>query len=102
SGMAPWLTFSNDTTPVLGYTTPSLTDLQDFESNAGVAVFERTTQGRIQLLIAVTDGAESDSDYVNFSAGPFSDPVANENVAFGEPVFLNGGGVTPTGAAVTD
>ena len=56
---------------------------------------QRTTQGRLQLKVAVTDGAESDEDFVNFSVGPFSDSVANENVALGEPVFLNGGATIP-------
>src|SRR5438876_86182 len=112
--MAPWLTFSGDTTLSLSYTTPLLTDLQNFEDIAGVAVFECSTQGRLQLTITVTDGADSDQDFVNFSPGPYADSVANENVAFGNPVFLNGAatnssgtitswawsGTKPTGAAV--
>ena len=115
AGMTPWLTFSGDTTLSLSYTTPKLTDLQNFEDIATVAVFERSTQGRLQLTITVTDGADSDQDFVNFSPGPFADSVANENVAFGNPVFLNGAatntsgaitswtwnGTKPTGAAVS-
>lgn len=102
SGVASWITASGTTTSTLAYTTPALTDLQNFPDLAGVAVCERTTQGRLQLTVQVTDTAngDTDSDFVNFSAGPFADSVANENVALGEPVFMNGA-VTNTSGTIT-
>jgi PKD repeat protein len=107
TGTQPWVSVTTPTTTTtasltnsLGLTAPTFPDFQNFPDVAGVAVIERTTQGRLQLKVRVTDSAGtpvSDEDYVNFSAGPFSDPVANENVALGEPVFLNGG--IPAGAS---
>jgi hypothetical protein len=96
TGIEPWLKV---TTPLdaltLGYSVPTLTEFQNFPDRAGVLLMERTTQGRLQLKITVTDGGVSDEDFVNFSVGPFADSVANENVALGEPVFLNGGATIP-------
>jgi len=92
TGLEPWLTVTTPLTNLaLGYTAPTLTEFQNFPDRASVLLMSRTTQGRLQLRIQVTDGAESDEDFVNFSVGPFADSVANENVALGEPVFLNGG-----------
>ena len=101
TGLEPWLTVASLTTLPLAYTAPSLPDFQNFPDRAGVLLMERTTQGRLQLKITVTDGAESDEDFVNFSVGPFADSVANENVALGEPVFLNGGATIPKTVPVT-
>lgn len=98
AGLAPWLTVTSLTSLSLAYTAPSLTDFQNFPDRTGGLLLERTTQGRLQLKIAVTDGAVTDEDYVNFSVGSFADSVANENVALGEPVFLNGGGTIPKAA----
>jgi hypothetical protein len=97
TGLEPWFPVTSSLTSlVLTYSaTPALTDFQNFPDRAGVQPMERTTQGRLQLKIKVTDGAESDEDFVNFSVGPFSDSVANENVALGEPVFLNGAATIP-------
>src|SRR4029450_611947 len=90
TGLEPWLTVTSLTTLPLTYTAPALPEFQNFPDRAGVLLMERTSQGRLQLKITVTDGAESDDDFVNFSVGPFADSVANENAALGEPVFLNG------------
>ena len=95
TGLEPWLTVTSLTTLGLAYTAPTLPEFQNFPDRAGVLLMERTTQGRLQLKIKVTDGAASDEDFVNFSVGPFADSVANENVALGEPVFLNGGATIP-------
>lgn len=95
TGLEPWLTVTSLTTLPLAFTAPTLTDFQNFPDRAGVLLMQRTTQGRLQLKIRVTDGAVFDEDFVNFSVGPFADSVANENVALGEPVFLNGGGTIP-------
>jgi hypothetical protein len=95
TGLEAWLSTSSLTLLPLTFTTPTLSEFQNFPDRAGVLLMERTTQGRLQLKIKVTDGAESDEDYVNFSVGPFADSVANENVALGEPVFLNGGVTIP-------
>ena len=102
TGTEPWTGVTGGTTSAgLTLTTPALTDFQNFPDRAEVAVLERTTQGRLQLTIMATDVADVtafDSDFVNFSAGPFADSVANENAAQGEPVFLNGGATTTAGA----
>jgi hypothetical protein len=91
TGLPAWITPTPATNTLsLSFTAPQLTDFQNFEDVAGVAVMERTTQGRVQFTITVTDGATVDSALVNFSVGPFAATVANENVAFGNPVFLNG------------
>jgi len=115
TGVEAWLTAGGTTSAALSYTVPALTDFQNFPDRAEVAVLERTTQGRLQLKVKVTDATgATDEDFVNFSVGPFSDSVANENVALGEPVFLNGGatnsfgtltgwtwtGTKPTGASI--
>ncbi len=98
SGMEAWLTYSGETTATLTCSTPKLTDFQNFPDLATVAVLERSTQGRLQLTVTAKDGAGAvlDEDTVNFSAGPFADSVANENVTFGEPVFLNGAATPST------
>lgn len=103
SGVEAWLPFTADpATGVLSWTTPKLTDFQNFPDRAEVAVLERSTQGRLQLKVKVTDSTgATDEDLVNFSPGPFSDSVANENVAFGEPVFLNGAATIPTTPSAT-
>lgn len=83
--------------------TPRLTDFQNFPDRAEVAILEKTTQGRLQLKVKVTDSSVpplTDEELINFSAGPFSDAVANENAAIGEPVFLNGG-ATNSGGTIT-
>lgn len=100
TGIEPWITITGSTTAAtLGYTTPRLADFQNFPDRAEVAVLERTTQGRMQLRIKVTDSLGAvDEDFVNFSAGPFADTAANENVALGEPLFLNGALTAPLGA----
>ncbi len=99
SGIDPWLTASGAATQTLSYTMPPLTDFQNFPDRTEVALFQRTTQGRLQLTVTVTDSlGATDTDTVNLSAGPFADSVANENVALGEPVFLNGGATTTSGA----
>ncbi|MBI3854899.1 MAG: hypothetical protein HY293_04330 [Planctomycetes bacterium] len=98
TGLEPWLSVTSLTTLALTYTAPLITDFQNFPDRASILLMERTTQGRLQLKIKVTDGLLSDEDYVNFSVGPFADSVANENVALGEPVFLNGGGTIPKSA----
>lgn len=95
TGLEPWLITGSPTALGLTYTTPSLTDFQNFPDRVDVIQMQRTTQGRLQLKIKVTDGSASDEDFVNFSAGPFADSVANENVALGEPVFLNGAALIP-------
>jgi hypothetical protein len=100
TGIAPWLTASGTSSLILNFTAPPLTDFQNFEDVPGVALMERTTQGRLQLTITVTDGLVSDQAFVNFSVGPFADSAANENVALGNPVFLNGA-VTVNGAPIT-
>jgi hypothetical protein len=101
TGFEPWLAKSGESTDLLTFSTPAVTDFQNHPDRADVAVMERTTQGRLQLTITATDGAESDSDLVNLSAGPFADSVANENVTLGEPVFLNGSATIPPSTAVT-
>jgi hypothetical protein len=101
TGLEPWLTVTSLTTLPLTFTAPTLPEFQNFPDRAGVLLMERTTQGRLQLKITVTDGGESDEDFVNFSVGPFADSVANENVALGEPVFLNGGATIPKTSPVT-
>lgn len=102
SGMPAWLqtNLTGGSNQILNYTTPLLTDFQNFEDVPGVAVMERTTQGRVQLTLTVTDGANQDQTFVNFSVGPFPSTVANENVAFGNPVFLNGA-ATVNGSTIT-
>jgi len=101
TGLEPWLTVGSLTSLPLAFTAPTLPEFQNFPDRAGVLLMERTTQGRLQLKIKVTDGAVSDEDFVNFSVGPFADSVANENVALGEPVFLNGAATIPKTAPVT-
>jgi hypothetical protein len=103
TGFEDWLSPSIDpATGTIGATTPKLTDFQNFPDRAEVAVLERTTQGRLQLKVQLKSGATVlDEDYVNFSPGPFSDTAANENVAFGEPVFLNGAATIPTAPTPT-
>jgi hypothetical protein len=102
SGMPAWGTWTvgGGTPPTLTYSTPPLTDFQNFQDIPGVAVLERTTQGRVQLTLSVTDGVLADQAVVNFSVGPFPGTVANENVAFGNPVFLNGA-ATVSGSPIT-
>jgi len=95
TGLESWLTTGSLSALVLTYTAPSLPDFQNFVDRAGVLLMERSTMGRLQLKIKVTDGLVSDEDYVNFSVGPFPDSVANENIALGEPVFLNGAATIP-------
>jgi hypothetical protein len=92
AGMPAWLTWSlsGANSEILNYTTPKLTDLQNFEDIPGVAVLERTAQGRVQLTLSASAGGANDQLLVNFSVGPFPSTVANENVALGTPVFLNG------------
>jgi len=98
---------SASATNSLSNTSPVLTDFQKFPDLATVGVLERTTQGRLQLRVQVTDGSSTplqDESFVNFAVGPFADPVANENVALGEPIFFNGAATNspsttpPTGA----
>jgi hypothetical protein len=95
SGIPAWLATSQTgpLSPTLTYTTPSLADMQNWEDVPGVGVLERTTQGRVQFTVTATDSVTSavlDQILVNFSAGPFANTVANENVALGNPVFMNG------------
>src|SRR5579859_417236 len=71
TGIAPWLTTSGSSSLTLNFTAPPLTDFQNFQDVPGVAVMERTAQGRLQLTITVTDGVNSDQAFVNFSVGPF-------------------------------
>lgn len=98
-GLPSWLTASGTSTPTLTYTTPKFTDFQSFPDVPGVALMKRSTQGRVQLTVRVTDNLGAiDEDPVNFSAGPFADTMANENIALGEPAFLNGAATTPSGA----
>ncbi len=86
------LAVSGESSAILAYTAPALTDFQTFPDRADVALLQRTSQGRLQLQVKVVDAAgASDEDLVNFSVGPFADSVANENLALGEPAFLNGG-----------
>jgi len=109
TGIEPWFSVvALDTLALIYNATPSLAEFQNFPDRAGVLVMERTTQGRLQLKIRVTDDNTNlaneltfDESYINFSVGPFADPVANENVALGEPVFLNGGGTVPKTPPVT-
>ncbi len=97
TGLESWLTVGALNTLVLTYAAlPALPDFQNFADRAGVLLMERSTMGRLQLKIKVTDGLVSDEDYVNFSVGPFPDSVANENIALGEPVFLNGAATIPS------
>lgn len=105
TGVEPWLAVSGTATDLLAYTAPALTDFQNFADRADVALLERSSQGRLQLKVRAVDslGAE-DEDFVNFSVGPFADAVANENLAQGEPAFLNGAATvptTPTATAIT-
>ncbi|HVE43421.1 MAG TPA: hypothetical protein VNM14_26320, partial [Planctomycetota bacterium] len=102
TGMPAWLTWnlSGANSEILNFTTPKLTDLQNFEDVPGVAVLERTAQGRVQLSLSASSGGANDQLLVNFSVGPFPSTVANENVALGTPVFLNGA-ATVNSAAVT-
>jgi len=102
SGIPPWLltSLTGTASQILNFTAPPLTDFQNFQDVPGVAVFERTAQGRIQFTLTVTDGGAQDQSFVNFSVGPFPSAVANENVAFGNPVFLNGA-ATVNGVPVT-
>jgi hypothetical protein len=102
TGIPPWLTITAPGTSslTLNFNTPLLTDLQNFQDVPGVAVLERTAQGRAQLTLTVTDGGMQDHTLVNLSVGPFPNTVANENVAFGNPVFLNGA-ATVNGAPIT-
>jgi hypothetical protein len=98
-GLAPWLTASGASSLTLSYTTPPLSDFEEFPNVAAMAVMKASTQGRLQLTVRVTDGVGTiDEDLVNFSAGPFVDTMANENVALGQFAFLNGGVTTPSGA----
>ena len=98
-GVDPWLTAGGLSSATLTYTTPKFSDFQEFPDVASVALMKRTTQGRLQLKVRVTDDlGNQDEDLVNFSAGPFADTMANENVALGEPAFLNGGATTTSGA----
>jgi len=92
SGIPPWLptSLTGTASQILNFTAPPFTDFQNFQDVPGVAVLERTAQGRIQFTLTVTDGGAQDQSFVNFSVGPFPSAVANENVAFGNPVFLNG------------
>lgn len=103
TGIPPWVTVSGGSLTSLSFTftTPLLTDLQNFEDVPDVAVLERTTQGRAQFTITVTDGLTVDQSFVNFSAGPFSNTMANQNVAFGNPAFLNGAATTNGTVPVT-
>jgi hypothetical protein len=101
TGIPPWLPASGASTLVLSLTPPKLTDLQNFQDVPGVAVMERTAQGRVQFTLTVTDGALQDQTLVNFSVGPFPSTVANENVALANPVFLNGAATTNGTTAVT-
>lgn len=97
--LPPWLNASGTAAPTLTFTTPTLSDFQAFPDVAGVALLKRSTQGRVQLRVRVTDSLNvSDEDLVNFSAGPFADTMANENVALGDPAFLNGAATTSSGA----
>jgi hypothetical protein len=111
-GIEPWLNAAGAATPTLTFTTPKLTDFQNFPDVPAVALLKRSTQGRLQLTVRVTDNlGVVDEDLVNFSVGPFADTAANENVAMGEPAFLNGAGgtitswtwsgVKPTGASIS-
>jgi hypothetical protein len=105
SGIPSWLTASQPSpaSPNLNWTAPLFTDLQNFEDVPGVAVLERTGQGRVQFTLTATDSVTTlvqDQIFVNFSIGPFANTVANENVALGNPVFLNGA-VTVNGAPIT-
>jgi hypothetical protein len=115
TGIEPWLAVTGAATAVLSFTTPKLTDLQNFPDRAEVAMLQRAAQGRLQLKIKVTDSAgEVDEDLVNFSVGPFAQTAADSNAALGEPLFLNGAatgaagaltswtwaGTKPTGAAI--
>jgi len=115
-GIPAWLNVSGAATPTLTFTTPKLADLQNFPDVTGVALLKRSTQGRVQLTVRVTDDLGAvDEDLVNFSVGPFADTMANENVALGEPAFMNGAatagvnpitswtwtGFKPTGAAIS-
>ena len=105
SGIPTWLsaTPAGPASPNLGWTAPLFTDLQNFQDIPGVAVLERTGQGRVQFTLTATDSVTSavqDQIFVNFSVGPFANSVANENVALGNPVFLNGA-VTVNSAPIT-
>jgi hypothetical protein len=115
-GVPAWLTASGTATSSLTFTTPKFTDFQSFPDVPAVALMKRSTQGRIQFTVRVTDSLGAmDEDLVNFSVGPFADTMANENVALGEPAFLNGAattagnpitswawsGVKPTGASIS-
>jgi hypothetical protein len=102
TGLEAWLAASGEASDILAYTAPGLTDFQNFADRADVALLERTSQGRLQLKIQATDNAgATDEDFVNFSVGPFADSVANENLALGEPAFLNGAETVPTTPAAT-
>ena len=97
-GIPPWLTATGTSSLTLNYTTPSLSDFQDFPNVAAVALMNESTQGRVQLTVRVTDGLGAiDEDLVNFSAGPSVGTMANENVALGFPAFVNGGLTTSSG-----
>ncbi len=98
TGLEPWLTTGSLSALALSYSAPTLPEFQNFPDRASVLLMERTTQGRLQLKITVTDGLLSDDDYVNFSVGPFADSVANQNVTLGEPAFLNGAATIPKAA----
>src|SRR5204863_778377 len=102
SGMPAWGTWSlsGANSEILNFTAPKLTDFQNFEDVPGVAVLERTTQGRVQLTLSASAGGANDQILVNFSVGPFPSTVANENVALGTPVFLNGAAMVNS-AAIT-
>jgi hypothetical protein len=115
-GIEPWLSASGTATPTLTFTTPKLTDFQSFPDLPTVAVMKRSAQGRLQLTVRVTDdNGAIDEDLVNVSVGPFADTMANENIALGEPAFLNGAATTggntitswtwsgtkPTGASIS-
>ncbi|MBI2933274.1 MAG: hypothetical protein HYY16_16640 [Planctomycetes bacterium] len=108
-GLEDWLVASGTSTATLNFQAPRLADFQDFSDRAEAAMLKKTTQGRLQLTVRVTDATgASDEDLVNFSVGPFPVTVADENVALGEPMFLNGGagtswawtGTKPNGAAI--
>jgi hypothetical protein len=93
TGMPAWMKVADPTAQTLDIvSTPALTDFQNFIDAPGVAMLQGTTQGRVQLVVTVQDsGGAVDDEVVNVSVGPFPNSAANENLALGEPVFLNGG-----------
>lgn len=92
SGLQPWLVVSGAESAALSFTTPTLPDLLNLPDRAEAMNLKRAAQGRLQLRVRATDAAgNTDDDLVNFSAGPFPGTNSGENVALGEPLFLNGG-----------